>query len=131
MKAVVTQGTLGLKRRLPMHFFACFSFSVRVLVLLSILMVVGAPTTWAQSVNITEFTVPTLLSPAIAAGPDGALWFTEPDLNKIGRITTAGVVSEYSVSGSPGGIAAGPDGALWFTEPNNTKVGRITIAGVV
>ena len=33
----------------------------------------------------------------IAAGPDGTLWFTEQWGNKIGRITTAGVLSEYSI----------------------------------
>ena len=38
---------------------------------------------------------------AIAKGPDGALWFTETAAGKIGRITTAGVITEYS-AGSPG-----------------------------
>jgi len=43
---------------------------------------------------ITEFTVPTGSSfpLGIAAGPDGALWFTENSANKIGRITTPVVV---------------------------------------
>ena len=54
----------------------------------------------------------------IAAGPDGALWFTEL------RTTTRSGGSRPAVSSrnytdpgisSPGGIAAGPDGALWFT----------------
>src|SRR5258708_7824171 len=56
--------------------------------------------------------------PWIAAGPDGALWFTNHGNNSIGRITTAGKVTNYtdpSIS-LPYGIAAGPDGALWFTE---------------
>ena len=37
--------------------------------------------------------------------------------NSIGRITTAGVVTNYRGTGidDPDGIAAGPDGALWFT----------------
>ena len=53
----------------------------------------------------------------IAAGPDGALWFTNSGSNSIGRITTAGTVTNYTGPGisGPGGIAAGPDGALWFT----------------
>ena len=37
------------------------------------------------------------LTQGIAAGPDGALWFTESNGNKIGRITTAGVVTEYPI----------------------------------
>ena len=55
----------------------------------------------------------------IAAGPDGNLWFTEDVGNRIGRITTAGVVTEFPfrrASSEPVGIAAGPDGNLWFTE---------------
>src|SRR5262245_28898572 len=54
----------------------------------------------------------------ITAGPDGNLWFTEGSVRRIGRISLAGVVTEFStgISGSPGGITAGPDGNLWFTE---------------
>ena len=42
--------------------------------------------------TINEFTVTTAGSEpyGIAAGPDGNLWFTEENGNKIGRITTAG-----------------------------------------
>ena len=60
-------------------------------------------------------------STGIAAGPDGNLWFTETSRgNKIGRITPAGVITEFPVPHGqralPDGIAAGPDGNLWFTE---------------
>jgi streptogramin lyase len=34
---------------------------------------------------------------SITVGPDGALWFTEQTGNKIGRITTAGVITEYPI----------------------------------
>jgi streptogramin lyase len=69
----------------------------------------------------------------IVSGPDGALWFTEYYGNKIGRVTTAGVFTEFpipTVSGYPYGIAVGSDGALWFTE-NANKIGRITTAGAI
>ena len=70
----------------------------------------------------------------ITAGPDGALWFTEIDGNRVGRITTAGAVTEYS-AGITGTnleqITVGPDGALWFTEAGGSRIGRITTAGVV
>jgi len=55
----------------------------------------------------------------------------------IGRITTAGVVTEYSgPTRSPYGITAGPDGALWFNEANSVppivpKLGRITTSGII
>ena len=73
---------------------------------------------------------------AIAAGPDGNLWFTENTGNKIGRITTVGVVTEFSLpTATPGleSIAAGPDGNLWFTSESGLAnlVGRITTGGAV
>jgi virginiamycin B lyase len=55
----------------------------------------------------------------ITAGPDGNLWFTEYGGNKIGRITTAGVITEFPIptdDSEPWGITSGPDGNLWFTE---------------
>ncbi len=70
----------------------------------------------------------------ITAGPDGALWFTELDANRIGRITTSGAITEYTVptaNAGPYGIAAGPDNALWFTETNVSKIGRIGTDGTI
>ena len=69
----------------------------------------------------------------IAVGPDGALWFTNSGNNSIGRITTGGIVTNYtgtSIS-EPNGITAGPDGALWFTNAGNNSIGRITTGGTV
>jgi virginiamycin B lyase len=77
----------------------------------------------------------------IAAGPDGNLWFTETGASKIGRMTTSGIVTEFSLpihddpgtggpsTSLPAGITAGPDGNLWFTE--GQAVGRITPSGSV
>jgi virginiamycin B lyase len=113
---------------------------VRVLLLAVgvVAIVVGHSAAVARASAITKFPIPTRNSGpiGIVAGPDGALWFTENNANKIGRITTAGKVSEFRVppvgGGSfPIGIAAGPDGALWFTEPGEQQIGRITIGGTV
>jgi virginiamycin B lyase len=84
----------------------------------------------------TFFTIPTAgANPhGITAGPDGALWFTEFNSNKIGRIDLSGAVREFGpVSGSPDRIATGPDGNLWFTEPFpfDSRIGRITPGGVI
>jgi streptogramin lyase len=83
-----------------------------------------------------QFTIPTSGSKplGITPGPDGALWFTEFDADKIGRVTTAGAFSEFplpTTNAGPLGIVAGPDGNLWFTEYNANQIGRITPAGVV
>jgi len=74
----------------------------------------------------------------ITPGSDGALWFTEGgQAGSIGRITTAGVKTEYKVpepvltSFGLAGITAGPDGALWFTDATTISVDRITTAGVI
>jgi streptogramin lyase len=59
----------------------------------------------------------------LARGPDGNVWFTEKQANKIGKITTDGIVTEYTVptpKANPTGIIAGPDGNLWFAE-NSVK----------
>jgi len=72
----------------------------------------------------------------ITAGPDGNLWFTEngpAGKPIIGRITTAGVVTEFSTgitgTGLVGGITAGPAGSstLWFAEYGANKIGRVTL----
>ena len=70
----------------------------------------------------------------ITAGPDGALWFTDPGNDTIGRITTAGV---YTLEKPPGtevsaGITTGPDGNLWFTlQLEEGGIGRITPNGKI
>lgn len=89
---------------------------------------------------ITEYPIPGGSAFSIAAGPDGALWFTDPrpfDTDMIGRIDTSGVVVEYPVGPSPvfnfvkSGIVAGPDGAMWFTEGGANKIGRIAMDGAI
>jgi streptogramin lyase len=67
----------------------------------------------------------------ITSGPDGALWFTEADTDKIGRITLAGQITEYALTAgsSPQWITRGPDGNLWFTENGSNQIGRMTPAG--
>jgi virginiamycin B lyase len=75
----------------------------------------------------------------IAAGTDGALWFTQngvseaPDNvggNKIGRITTDGRIRQFQVptpSSEPSGITVGPRGTVWFTEQTGNNLGRIRL----
>ena len=72
-------------------------------------------------------------SDGITAGPDGALWFTNPGNNTIGRITTTGTVTDYHGAGirNPWAITTGPDGKVWFTNWNNHSIGRITLKGRV
>jgi virginiamycin B lyase len=79
----------------------------------------------------------------LTAGPDGALWFTEGAMDKIGRITTDGTITEFPgvppsgtcgtpfVGADPAGIAVGNDGNLWFTESGSGKVARMSTTGAI
>jgi streptogramin lyase len=85
----------------------------------------------AQVTN--EFSVPTAGSVPlfIAAGPDGNLWFSEFSASNLGRITPAGVVTEFPTSNATVGVTVGPDGKIWFTEQSVNKVGRMATDGVL
>lgn len=66
---------------------------------------------------------------AIVTGPDNALWFTENQTTKIGRITTTGAITEFTPSTGgtrPNGITKGPDGNIWFIEQVGNTVNRVT-----
>lgn len=68
---------------------------------------------------------------SIISGPDGNLWFTEVNANKIGHLNVGDPshpITEFTVSGSPGGIVVGSDGALWFTEIGGNKIARMDIS---
>jgi streptogramin lyase len=115
-----------------------------VVVLLGVLCLGAASGALAQ--DVTAFEVPgTNTGPRyLAAGPDGNLWFSEWDKHAIGRITPAGVITEFPLRPvsdgplSPLNITAGPDGNLWFATgiwysykwQSTPRIGRITTAGV-
>ena len=70
----------------------------------------------------------------ITSGPDGNLWFTESNSNKIGRITPSGVFTEFPIPtpfSVPTDVAPGPDGNLWFTEVIANTIGLITPTGAI
>lgn len=85
--------------------------------------------------TITEYPITTANSQpgGVAEGPDGAMWFTEfsGGGGQIGRITTAGAITEYLAWSAPLSITTGPDGAMWFTEYAAGQIGRISTAGTV
>ncbi len=74
----------------------------------------------------------------LTLGPDHAIWFTEEESpnggafqSQLGRIDSAGVITEYPLpvsDGPPDGIAAGGDGDIWYAA--TTKSGGSTV-GVV
>jgi streptogramin lyase len=78
-----------------------------------------------------ETSVPTANSGpfGIATAPDNNLYYTEANVDKIGRITNLFTAqSEISLtSGSiPEAIVRGPDGNVWFTENGTSKIARLS-----
>jgi virginiamycin B lyase len=66
---------------------------------------------------------------SIVSGPGGAVWFTDPALARVGRLTSDGKLTEFHVRLQPAVLA--PDGAegLWFVGYGG--VGKINAAGQV
>jgi streptogramin lyase len=85
----------------------------------------------ARAVTIDEFPAPG--GPfAISAGPDGNIWFTQFDTDRIGRMSTAGTLlgeTQAPAGSGVGDIIAGPGGNLWFTATDRDRVGRVTTSG--
>lgn len=90
----------------------------------------------SNDATIKSFVIPTAKCGLVAVieGYDGAIWFTEYQSEKIGRMTPNGVITnEYATPKmNPVNMVKGPDGALWFTDQRkHGKIGRITMHGVV
>lgn len=89
--------------------------------------------------TFTRYAIPTANAhpQGIAAGPDGNLWFTEwgAEPGTVGRITTAGVVTEYPFPGSVFRglfwICAGPDGNMYVSEWSRNAIAQVTMAGII
>lgn len=67
----------------------------------------------------------------IAVGSDGAIWFSEPLLARMGRIDVhTHAVTEFPIppagAVAPADVTAGPDGALWF---DGGPIGRMATDG--
>ncbi len=97
---------------------------------------VGAATFAALAPHVTEFATPTGGSEpiTITPGSDGAIWFTEISVGKIGRIPTNATsgtqIIEFAIptaGAQPFGITSGPDGQVWFTEESGNKIGHIPV----
>jgi RHS repeat-associated protein len=86
----------------------------------------------------------------LAVGPDGSIYFTEPNKHRIRRIgrdgqvvTVAGTddgTSGFSEDGTPAagspieslrGLTVAPDGSVFFPQPSSARVRRITPSGLL
>ncbi len=91
--------------------------------------------TAAAPPELTEFPLAEGVSPfGIAAGADGAMWFTERGTDSVGRIETDGTLGPWTAlegGADPTAIAAGVDGAVWFTEQGLNRIGRLMPDGTL
>ncbi len=71
----------------------------------------------------------------VSVAPDGRVWFTEGQGNRIGRMNADGSgLTEFPLpqpNSSPRIIAVGGDGNIWFSEHAGNRMARITPAGVI
>jgi len=87
--------------------------------------------------EFTEFALPGRggYPTRLTLGPDGNVWFTERNSDRVGKITPSGEVTTFPLPyyARPGDIAVGADGALWFAEEGNETpaIGRITTSGAL
>ena len=93
----------------------------------------GQITIYQVGLNAGIYTALTLSPALIVPGPDGNLWFVNPQLNDVGtyvvgKVTPSGVVTTYPINDLPFAITAGPDGNLWVVESNH--VAKITTSGM-
>lgn len=96
-------------------------------------LILTAPAS-AEGVKLFEVPTPDSYPESVAVSSDGAIWFTEKQGNKIGRLAPDGRLQEFPIptqASRPQGIVVGPDGNFWFTENRGNKIGRITPAGEI
>src|SRR5574341_930293 len=89
----------------------------------------------APAITLDEYVMPTSNSSPfqIIVGPHRTLWFTEFAAGKIGRITTGGAITEFSLPNpgdSPSPLIPGKDANLWHAVAGRT-IGKRSTRAVV
>jgi streptogramin lyase len=89
--------------------------------------------TTSGSFSRYDLPTPTSDADALAAAPDGTIWFAERYADKVGHVNANHVVVELSLPAGSNviGVTAGPDGNMWFGERSSNKIARVTPAGVI
>ena len=70
----------------------------------------------------------------IVLGPDGNIWFSEGEVDRIARVTPDGRITEFGAGMTPGSRPLSivvRDGALWFSQADGGRVARMTLDGDV
>lgn len=73
----------------------------------------------------------------IVTAPDGTMWFTEEDANKVGKITPAGQITEFAFPAEfPGttilkDLDVAPDGTIWVVYESGERVRHMNPDGSI
>lgn len=86
-----------------------------------------------RGAGFTAYAVPTSDAGLgnIVTAPNGDMWFVEADSNQVGRITPAGVITEYDLGptttgdGSVMDVTVAADGAIWVVYDQGWRAMRI------
>lgn len=94
----------------------------------------GAIERLTPSGQVTSYSIPSRYSlpMGITAGSDGNLWFAE-SLGNVGRITTAGVITEFPFKNTEGGLGwptLAPDGNI-YVPVGPTDLWAVTPQGII
>jgi virginiamycin B lyase len=81
----------------------------------------------------TDYPIPGAHIGGVVVGPDKNIWFADYGNNKLGRITHAGVVTEFALpSGAqPIALAVGKDKNFWIVDDVRNKIIKVNSSGVV
>jgi virginiamycin B lyase len=114
-----------------MHVRKMLLSSVVCLVFQTVTILIFAVSVGELNATIKEYDVPTSQSrphdPAVA--PDGSLWWTGQQANKLGRLDpSTGKLKEYDLktpNSGPHGLTADRDGNIWFTANYAGYIGKL------
>lgn len=95
--------------------------------------VIGKMTTSGETTLEQQFAVSSQQAATsdVCAGPDGNVWFVESNAGKIGKITTSGTVTLYTLpvgSEHPTACTKASDGNIWYAA--GTVIGGVTPSGI-
>lgn len=61
----------------------------------------------------------------------GDLWFTMPNANSVGRVSSLGYLSLNVPFSGARGFARGPNGTVWYADADGDRIGRISANGAL
>src|SRR5947207_8042321 len=85
----------------------------------------------AQTIAELDVPTPNARPYSVAAGSDGAIWFTMPGAQSIGRIAADRTMTGFGTLTPPQLITAAPNGTFWFTGNGSNSIGVIDSTGAV